>query len=74
MAKPNIWVATHGDRWAVRREGVQDPLGVHDTQEKAIVAGRAIARAEEVELIIQGVDGEIREKDSHGHDPDSVSG
>jgi len=72
MAKPNIWVATHGDRWAVRREGVGDPLGVHDTQAEAINAALGVAKAEEVELIIQGADGEIREKTSYGNDPRGI--
>ena len=74
MAKPNIWVVTHGDRWAVRREGTDDPLGVHDTQEMAITAARSVAKAEEVELVIQGADGEIREKASYGNDPRNTPG
>lgn len=74
MAKPNIWVVTHGEQWAVRREGVDDPLGVHPTQEAAISAARGVARAEEVELIIQGSDGEIRQKDSYGNDPRGIPG
>lgn len=74
MAKPNIWVVTHGERWAVRREGVDDPLGVHETQEQAITAARGVARAEQVELIVQGANGEIRQKDSYGNDPRNVPG
>ena len=74
MAKPNIWVVTHGERWAVRREGVNDPLGVHQTQEDAINAARGVARAEGVELVIQGRDGEIRQKDSYGNDPRDIPG
>jgi len=74
MVEANIWVATHGDRWAVRREGTEEPLGVHDTQEEAITAGRQVAQADKVELIVQGEDGQIREKSSHGHDPRNVPG
>lgn len=70
----NIWVARHGDNWAVRREGRQDPLGVHDTQEQAITAGRQVARAEQVELLVQGRDGEVRDKFSYGNDPRSTKG
>ena len=33
-----------------------------------------VARAEEVELIIQGSDGEIRQKDSYGNDPRGIPG
>ena len=74
MAAPNVWVVRHGDAWAVRREGNKDPLGVHDTQEKAVSAGRQVAQAAKTELIVQGRDGEIREKHSYGHDPRSVEG
>jgi hypothetical protein len=68
MAK-NIWVTRHGDRWAVKREGRDDPLGTHDAQEAATSAARQVAQAEGVELIVQGTDGQIREKSSHGNDP-----
>lgn len=70
----NIWVTTHGKRWAVKREGRAEPLGTHDTQEKAISAGRQIAQAEGVEFIVQGTDGLIREKSSHGNDRRDIPG
>ena len=70
----NIWVVRHGDNWAVKREGREEQLGVHETQALAMSAGRQVAQAEGVELIVQGVDGQIREKSSHGTDSRSTPG
>ena len=39
-----------------------------DTQ-AAIDRGREIARNQKSELLIHGRDGQIRKRDSHGHDP-----
>ena len=70
----NIRVVPSGTEWAVRREGVEKPLSVHNTQEQAEVAGRAQARADRVEFELHGADGRIREKESYGHDPRNVPG
>jgi len=65
----NQWVVPHGDKWAVRGEGNSRVTSMHRKQETATNAARAIAKAEESELIIQGRNGKIRDKDSFGHDP-----
>jgi hypothetical protein len=70
----NIHVVTYGELWAVKREGSDEPLSVHDMQDEATVAGRAQAKADKVELEIHGQDGRIREKDSHRNDPRDVPG
>jgi hypothetical protein len=70
----NIHVVPHGDAWAVKREGTDDPLSTHATQADAEDAGREVARAESVEFELHGRDGHIRERDSYGHDPRDVSG
>lgn len=75
-ANANIWVVHHDgeQRWWVRREGVEEPLSRHATQDEAHEAGRAVARADGVELIVQGRDGRIVAKDSFGNDPRSIPG
>lgn len=73
-AEPEIHIVPHDDRWAVKQEGETDPLSTHDTQADAIEAGRAQARRDEVELMIHGGDGRIREKDSEGNDPRNIAG
>lgn len=74
MAKSNVWVVNHDDGWAVKHEGSNDILSMHDTQEAAVDAARIVARQEQVELIWQGADGEIQGRDSHGNDPREIKG
>lgn len=64
----NQWVVPHGDKWAVRGEGNRRVTSMHRKQETAANVARAIAKVEQSELIIQGRDGRIRDKDSFGHD------
>lgn len=39
------------------------------TQKEAIAEGRCIAKSQKTELVIHNKEGQIREKDSYGHDP-----
>ena len=70
----NIHVVTYGELWAVKREGTDEPLSTHHTREQAVVAGRAVARADQVEFVLHRQDGTIRDKDSYGNDPRDVPG
>ncbi|GHA85357.1 DUF2188 domain-containing protein [Modicisalibacter luteus] len=71
----NIWVVVHGDtEWAVRKESSKQPAQITKTQEEAIEAGREMAKQLGVELLIQGEDGMIRDKNSYGNDPYPPSG
>lgn len=65
----NQWVTTRGDKWAHMGEGNTRATGIYDTQKEAIAAGKAAARKQESELIIQGRDSKIRDKSSYGNDP-----
>jgi hypothetical protein len=69
-----IHVVPSADGWAVKREGQDEPLSTHDRQDDAITAGREQARQDEVELVVHGADGRIREKDSEGNDPRDIPG
>ena len=62
------WVTTRGDKWAVVGEGNNKATSLHDTQKDAIQAARDIAINQKSELIIQGKDSKIREKNSYGKD------
>jgi Uncharacterized protein conserved in bacteria (DUF2188) len=64
-----VHVVPHDDRWAVKREGNERATSLHGTQAQAEQAGRPIARADETEFFLHGRDGQIRERDSYGHDP-----
>ena len=67
-AKP-VHVVPRGDSWAVEREGSQRASSLHNTQVEAERAGRPLARADKTEFLLHGRDGQIRERDSYGHDP-----
>jgi hypothetical protein len=70
----NQHVVPAGNQWGVRGEGNERLTSMHETQQAAIDAGRAIARNQGSELLIHGTDGRIRERDSHGHDPNPPKG
>lgn len=62
-------VVPHGDGWAVRRDGSERVSRTYDTQTDAIQGGRQISQNQGTELFIHRPNGQIRERDSHGHDP-----
>jgi hypothetical protein len=64
-----VHVVPQGDRWAVKREDSQRASSLHDTQAEAEKAGRPLARADQTEFYLHGRNGQIREKDSYGNDP-----
>ena len=65
---PNVWVVCKGRQFTIKEEGHRAPLLSPTTQEEAIRYGRRRARWNGSELIIQGRNGRIRAKDSHGND------
>lgn len=60
--------------WDVQRAGSQRATSHHNTQTEAIAAGREVSRNQGTELKIQGRNGQIRQSDSHGHDPRDIKG
>jgi hypothetical protein len=70
MAKAQpVHVVPRGDQWAVERAGNQRATSLHRTQAEAERVGRPIARADKTEFFLHGRDGQIRERDSYGNDP-----
>lgn len=55
--------------WQVKGEGNLRATIRTNTQTDAIKIAREISRNQRSELIIHRANGQIREKDSHGHDP-----
>ncbi|NPD27392.1 DUF2188 domain-containing protein [Corallococcus exiguus] len=75
MSKKPVWVSpTESGQWKVQREGAERASGIHETQRSAMEQGRGIAKNERTELIVQGANGRIREKDSFGNDPKKTKG
>ena len=65
----NQWVSPHGKGWAVKGEGNSRATNVYPTQKEAIDRAIQIAKGQRSEVIIQGLNGRIRSKDSYGNDP-----
>jgi hypothetical protein len=61
----NIHVVMRNGQWVVRGDTIKKVQSVHSTQYDAINAARKIAKAEQTELVIHGIDGRIRERDSY---------
>ena len=55
--------------WRVIGEGNSRATKLFDTQKEAIEYGRKIAINQQAELVIHGVNGKIRDKDTYGNDP-----
>lgn len=71
MSKKNIHIVPNKDAgtWEVKQEGSDFPISTHRTQSAANETGRQMAKIHQVELVIHGRDGKIRDKDSFGNDP-----
>ena len=68
--KKNQHVTPHPDGgWQVKGEGNSRATVRTTTQKAAIDIAREISRNQGVELVIHRPNGQIRDKDSHGHDP-----
>jgi ketosteroid isomerase-like protein len=68
--KKPVHVTPRGrEGWAVVRDGNERASSVHPTQAEAAKAGRQAAQRDHTEFYLHGRDGQIRERDSYGHDP-----
>lgn len=74
MTKKNVWVTPNGEGWKVKTEGAGKAAKVFERQSEAINHARGMAQERKSELFVQGRDGRIRERDSHGHDPRNRKG
>ena len=67
-------VVPHGDQWAVKKGGGTKSIVVVPTQGEAIDIARPISKNQGSELFIHRPNGQIRDRDSHGHDPKNSKG
>ena len=70
----NQHVVPHEGGWAVQGEGNSRATSVHQTQAQASEAATQIAINQQSEVLIHGRNGQIRERNSHGHDPSPPKG
>ena len=69
MVKKNIHTVPLGNKWAVKKEGIEKPISIHNTKTTAQGKGASLARKAHVEHVIHGRNGKIQDKDSYGKDP-----
>ncbi len=70
MMGKNQHVVPHPDGgWQVKGEGNTRATVRTTTQREAIDVARTISQRQGSELVIHCPNGQIRDKDSHGHDP-----
>ena len=74
MANRNQHVVPHPRGWAVRGAGNQRATSVHPTQSDAIPIARRIAINNRSEMFIHRPDGQIRDRNSYGNDPNPPKG
>ena len=69
---PDVWVVkskTQPGKFVVKEAGAEKPLTRPATQTESIEKAKPIADRNQSDLVVQGRDGKIRSKDSHGSDP-----
>ncbi len=65
----NIHVVKNGNIWQAKQENAKRSSGNYSTQKEAFNRAREIARNNNQEVAVHGVDGKIRAKHSYGNDP-----
>ena len=75
MANKSIHVTPHKDGgWQVKTAGNERATKVCTTQGECINYATVQAKNNSAELFIHGRNGQIREKNSYGHDPRNIKG
>ena len=67
--RPNVWVVTRRNCFAVLLEGKRYATVGDLTQRAAVRIARTMAKEFGTELLVQNEHGQIRFRDSHGSDP-----
>ncbi len=65
----NQHVTPKGDNWQVKGAGNVKATKLTDTQKQAINVAIEIAKHQKSDVVIHGMSGKIRDKDSYGNDP-----
>lgn len=70
----NQHVTKHQDGWQVIGAGNSKATAVTKTQAEANEIAKQIATNQQSEVLIHGRDGQIRDKNSYGNDPENIKG
>lgn len=74
MKKKNVHVLPNQDVWKVHTSGSTKAYRNTSTQKEAIAIAIQVAKNNNSELLIHGKNGQIREKNSYGNDPQKIKG
>lgn len=72
--RKNQHVVPSGNQWAVKGAGNSKSTLVTQTQSQAIAVAKEIAKNQNSELFIHNRQGQIRERNSYGNDPNPPQG
>lgn len=70
----NQHVVPHNDKWGILGAGNARVTKTAETQKQAIDIAKEIARNQKSEVVIHRPNGQIRDKDSYGNDPNDIQG
>lgn len=73
MAK-DYWATKHANGWQVKGAGNSRATSVHGTQTEAWAEARFRAAEAKGEAYLTGRNGQIRERNTYGHDPSRTKG
>jgi len=73
MAK-QIFVSPDGNDWKVKKVGNQKASALCDTKAEAVEKAKEIAKNQQLEMIVQNLDGKIGWRNSYGNDPRESKG
>jgi len=74
MAKTHHVVPNHNSGWDVKVGGGERAIKHFETKQPAVDLARQISNNQGSELVIHNKNGQIGQKDSHGHDPRRIKG
>ncbi len=76
MPKPNIHTTYNKEErnWRNITEGAQRPAAVYKNKAEAQATGREMAINRKVEQLIHDKNGQIKQRNSYGHDPRNIKG
>lgn len=74
MTKTHHVVPNPNGGWDVKVGGGERAIKHTETKQPAVDIAREISRNQHSELLIHNKNGQIGQKDSHGHDPRKIKG
>lgn len=74
MSSKDYWTTKHENGWAVKREGAQRATSIHTNQADAWTEAKGRAKQNGGEAYLQNRQGQIRERNTYGYDPEKSKG